>query len=306
MKKTLSILIPTYSSDPRQLVTELLRQARQATALDGYEVVVVDDGSPDPSSVEPLWEMSGWPHCRFMALDENIGRARIRNLLATMALYEWLLYLDCDMTVSDPHFVENYLNADDDYGVVDGGVSIGPGTADNLRWKYETEAAPEHTLEKRRQRPYQHFHTANFMVRQDIMHAYPFDQRFRNYGYEDVLFGKQLKQAGVGILHIDNPAGFCTFESNAHFVEKTEEALRTLHKFRDDLRGYSQLLTFVEGIHLAPVRWLLQLGHRLFGWLMRRNLCGSKPSLTVLKLYKTGYYLNLQTHKLTNLKLLLL
>lgn len=293
MKKNLSILIPTYCSDPRPLVSELLSQAQHADGLDDFEIMVIDDASPNASTVEPLWEISQWPHCRFMALESNLGRARIRNLLASLARHEWLLFLDCDMTIERPQFLQDYIDADDAYDVVDGGVSIGAGKSSNLRWKYETDSAPEHTLEHRLQSPYQHFHTANFMVRRSVMKAYPFDQRFLHYGYEDVLFGKQLRQAGVGILHIDNPAGFNTFEDNARFLAKTEESLRTLHEFRDELRGYSRLLTFVEGIHLSPVRWLIRLAYLMARPLLRRNLIGSTPSLTAFRFYKIGYYLNL-------------
>lgn len=293
MKKTLSILIPTYCSDPRPLVSELLRQARHANGLDDFEIIVVDDGSPDSSCVEPLWQIGQWPNCRFMALEENIGRARIRNLLASLARHEWLLYLDCDMTIDRPRFVQDYVDACDEADVIVGGVSIGTGSPSCLRWKYESASAPQHTLQQRQQSPYQHFHTANFMVRHTVMKAHPFDQRFLNYGYEDVLFGKQLRQAGVGLLHIDNPAGFNTFEDNARFLAKTEESLRTLHQFRDDLRGYSRLLTFVEGIHLPPVRWLIRLAYLLTRPLLRRNLAGSNPSLAIFRFYKTGYYLNL-------------
>jgi hypothetical protein len=117
--------------------------------------------------------------------------------------------------------------------------------------------------------------------------------RFRSYGYEDVLLGKQLRQAGIGIVHADNPVGFDTFEDNPSFVSKTEEGLRTLCEFRNELRGYNGLLTLVGGIHLGAVRSAIRLWHRVFGSMERRHLCGSRPTLTVYKLYKLGYYMNL-------------
>ena len=120
------------------------------------------------------------------------------------------------------------------------------------------------------------------------------DERFRRYGYEDVLFGKRLKQGGISITHIENPLGFNTFEPNQQFLRKTEEALTTLHDFRDDLRGYSQMLTLTEGIHVGFVKSLIRLWHRLAGPMERRNLCGRHPNLTVFKLYKIGYYLSIK------------
>ena len=290
MKRSLSILIPMYNGDCRPMVAELNRQAQAIVNLD-YELLVIDDGSTDKQQVEQCWEISKWPNCRFMALEENIGRVRIRNLLASLARYEWLLFLDCDMTIDAPSFLQTYLDAEGD--VIYGGYKVGEAERSCLRYLYEKACEHEHTAEQRRLRPYQHFHTANFLVRRDIMLAHPFDQQFHSYGYEDVLFGKQLRQADIAISHIDNPAGFYTFEDNASFVSKTEEGLRTLHQHSQQLRGYSQMLTFVEGIHIAPVRWLIRLWHWLFGRLERKNLCGLKPSLRLFKLYKLGYYLNL-------------
>lgn len=288
MRKELSILIPMYNADPRPTVKELCRQAQTIRGLD-YELIVINDGSTDTALVAQCWEISQWPHCRFMTLEENIGRARIRNLLCSMARKEWLLYLDCDMTIFEPAFLINYLLAGGD--VVYGGYKVGEAPKTNLRYRYEKANEHMHTAEQRRLRPYQHFHTANFLVRRSIMVEHPFDEQFRTYGYEDVLFGKQLKQAGINITHIANPAGFFTFEDNAHFVSKTEEGLRTLHQKRQQLRGYSQMLTAVDGIHIAPVRWLICLWHWLFGWLERRILCSKHPSLRIFKLYKLGYFL---------------
>jgi hypothetical protein len=121
----------------------------------------------------------------------------------------------------------------------------------------------------------------------------PFDERIRHYGYEDVLLGKQLHKQHIPILHIDNPMGFSTFETNEQFVAKTEEGLRTLYQFRSDLRGYSRLLTLVSGIHIPLILWLIRLGHQLFSKAERRNLCSSHPSLIIFRLYRLGYYISL-------------
>jgi hypothetical protein len=76
---------------------------------------------------------------------------------------------------------------------------------------------------------------------------------------------------------------------------KTEEGLQTLHQFRNDLRGYSRLLTLVSGIHIPLILSLIRLWHRLFGKAERRNLCSSHPSLLVFKLYRLGYFLRLSS-----------
>ena len=134
---------------------------------------------------------------------------------------------------------------------------------------------------------------ADFFIRRDLMLSHPFDERFRHYGYEDVLFGKQMEQHAIPIVHIDNPLSFEIFETNADFVSKTEEGLRTLHQFRDELQGYSRLLTWSSSTKVSLLRPLIRLCHSLFGKSIRQELTGTRPSLLLFKLYKLGYYLSL-------------
>lgn len=286
----LSILIPTYNDLCVKLVGDLRQQAEQ-TGI-GYEILVGDDGSTDHEVVSENRQIDQWAHCRYLVQPQNTGRAAIRNRLAREARYDWLLFVDSDMTVVRPDYIGQYV-AQDNADVVDGGVTIG-GDAEvlkqNLRYLYEKASEHEHTAEMRQKKPYQDFHTANFLIRRDLMLSHPFDERFRYYGYEDVLFGKQLRADHIAIKHIDNPMGFCTFESNPDFVSKTEEGLRTLYQFQSELRGYSRLITLVEGIHIPLILSLIRLSHRLFGGLIRHNLCGRHPSLKLFRLYKLGYY----------------
>ena len=286
----LSILIPTYNDLCVKLVGDLRQQAEQ-TGI-GYEILVGDDGSTDHEVVSENRQIDQWAHCSYLVQPQNTGRAAIRNRLAREARYDWLLFVDSDMTVVRPDYISQYV-AQEDANVVDGGVVIG-GDAEalnqNLRYLYEKASEHEHTAEMRQKKPYQDFHTANFLIRRDLMLSHPFDERFRYYGYEDVLFGKQLRADHIAIKHIDNPMGFCTFESNPDFVSKTEEGLRTLYQFQSELRGYSRLITLVEGIHIPLILSLIRLSHRLFSGLIRHNLCGRHPSLKLFKFYKLGYY----------------
>lgn len=286
--KNLSILIPTYNDACAKLV-DTLRQ--QAEALDiSYEIIVADDGSTNAEVVRSNRQINQWAHCRMDERPQNSGRASVRNYLAQQAQYNWLLFIDSDMVVCNPDFLKRYVNTTAE--VVDGGVVIGPVVKGNLRALYEKANEQQHTVDRRCQTPYQHFHTANFLVRRDIMLAHPFDLRFRRYGYEDVLFGKALQQHLIPIEHIDNPLSFEIYEGNEAFVCKTEEGLRTLYEFRNELQSHSRLLTIVSG--LSP--WIIcavRLFHRLFGRLERRHLTGSHPTLSVFSLYRLGYYLQL-------------
>ena len=289
--KALSILIPTYNDLCVKLVDDLRQQAEDATI--DYEILIGDDGSTNTAVVDENQKIDDWPYCHYLRQIQNIGRSAIRNFLAQEAHHDWLLFIDSDMSMVRQDYLSNYL-AMDTAEVVDGGVTIGgdpEALKGNLRYRYEKSSEQEHTTEIRQKHPYRDFHTANFLIRRDLMLAHPFDERFRYYGYEDVLLGKQLRQSKVIIEHIDNPLGFSTFEENTQFIIKTEEGLRTLHRFQSDLRGYSRLLTLVEGIHLPIILNLIRCWHKLFGKWERKNLCGSHPNLILFKLYKLGYYL---------------
>ena len=296
-EKQLSILIPVYNHVCVELVNRLHQQA--VTLGIDFEIVVADDGSTDTTCIEANRAISDLSNCRFIECPQNVGRAAIRNFLAQQSRFAYLLYIDSDMTLISPDFISRYM-ACLPATVVDGGVAIIAKTDEQkqlLRYRYEKSEEPHHTAHERQKTPYQHLHTANLLISRELMLSYPFDERLRNYGYEDVLLGKTLRQNRIPITHIDNPMGFCTFEQNADFVAKTEEGLRTLYQFRSDLRGYSRLLTLVSGVHIPAIWWMMRLWHRMFGATERRNLCGSRPYLLVFKLYRLGYYLSLLNNR---------
>ena len=290
--QSLSVLIPTYNHVCVALVEQLLPLLQAADIL--YEVIVADDGSTDEDSIVANRAINQLPSCRFIERQVNVGRAAIRNFLAREARYAYLLYIDSDMTIISNLYIQRYLQVGNPT-VIDGGVTIcDTNDASNLRYLYEKAEEPRHTATERQKCPYQHLHTANLLLQRDIMLTHPFDERFRHYGYEDVLLGKVLHQHHIPIEHIDNPLGFSHFETNPVFVAKTEEGLRTLYQFRNDLRGYSRLLTLVSGIHISLILSLIRFWHRLFKKAERQNLCGSRPSLWVFKLYRLGYFLCLK------------
>ena len=291
-KKELSILIPNYNNVCVGLVTVLQQQA-EALGID-YEILVADDASPQIKSIHQNQAINALPHCRYIVKSANTGSAATRNYLGTQSQYHWLLFLDCDITIPDNHFLERYV-AEDHEGVVNGGICIidDDCLCHNLRYLYEKDAEPAHTAENRQAKRYHEFRSTNFLIERQVFEACPFDERFTRSGYEDVLFGKMLKQQQIPVTHIDNPVMMTDFESNPDYVTKIERSMRTLHTFRQELRGYSRILTFDDGIHISVVRWLIRLWHHVFGALERQNLCGKRPILKLFSLYRLGYYLTL-------------
>ena len=289
-KKELSILIPSYNNVCVELVTVLHKQADKLGIC--YEIIVVDDASPNRESVLQNQVINDLPHCRYIQKEQNTGSAATRNYLARQSQYRWLLFLDCDIVIPDDHFLERYMT-DPSEGVVNGGICIieDPTLRHCLRYIYEKAAEPMHTAEKRQSNRYQEFRSTNFMAERSVLESCPFDERFMRSGYEDVLFGKTLKQKRISVSHIDNPVMMTEFESNSDYVNKIERSLRTLQEFHQELRGYSRILTFADGIHISAVRMVIRLYHRIFGRLERHNLCGSRPWLKLFNIYRLGYFM---------------
>lgn len=285
----LSVLIPVFNCRCSDLVVALHKQLSDLPV--SWEIVVADDGSDDEQVKEENRAISTMKNVRLIERETNSGRAKIRNLLARESQYDRLLFVDGDMSLRKEGFISDYLRHDE--AVVYGGYDIthdDKSLLTNLRYRYELKAEGNHSATVRQQNPYQDFHTSNFMVAREVMMRFPFDERFRHYGYEDVLWGKTLRDNGIAIKHIDNPLTFTDFETNEHFMRKTEEGLRTLRQFSSELQGYSSLLDYsrkISRLHLNP---LLRFTYKLFHKSLLHNLEGNNPSVFKFNIYKLLYF----------------
>ena len=302
----LSILLPSYNNVCVSLVQVL---QRQADALRGkldkpfrYEIIVADDCSTDAACIDANRVIGDMLHCRYLRMEQNVGRAQIRNVLISESRGDYVLLIDSDLFLCDDNYLYKYATSTAD--IVYGGTRIGgegfamvdneantENLKGNLRYIYEKKAEPSHRAAFRQLRPNQEISVCNLYARRDIMEAHPFDSRFKAYGYEDVLFGKRLAESGIEVTHIDNPVLINEFEPNSVFVKKTEEAILTLCRFEQDLEGYSNLKTKVTTLGRYIPLSLFRLWHRIMKNKEKRNLTGSKPSLLLFKLYKLGFFL---------------
>jgi glycosyltransferase involved in cell wall biosynthesis len=274
------------------LVKALCTQCENIEGL-RYEIIVADDGSSDEHSRLFNKEILELDNIKYIIRKENVGRAAIRNFLAKEAQYKWLLFIDSDMSIDNDEYILKYLEQDDKFSVVYGGYSLAFGDCSNLRFIYEKSAEKAHTAIKRNTHPYIDLHTANLFISREVMLSVPFDERIRNYGYEDVLLGKELKENNISILHISNPLTLNNYESNRDFLNKTREGLQTLKVFSDELCGYSRLLTISERISSFHIKWLFKLYWKLSQNNLEQQLCGNNPNLHAFAIYKIGYFISL-------------
>lgn len=297
----ISILIPTYNYIAYPLAESLAQQAEELGTP--CEIIVADDASTNEESKQANRQISKLPYCTFIELEKNIGRASIRNFLAEEAQGEWLLFMDCDGMPPHKDFLKKYhhaLTSHPEVQLICGGISHPdtlPSPTVSLRYNYEKAAEKHHTDTKRNERPYASFRTFNFMIQRDTFKQVRFDESFRHYGYEDVLFGIQLQASGFQILHIDNPLVNLDIEPNDIFLKKTEEALRTLSHQADKLGNSVHL----HHIYLQLRRMgLLPFIRTLYRWTetaLRKNLLSDSPRLPYFTFYKLGYYVSLQKKK---------
>ena len=151
-KRELSILIPVYNT----VCTDFVRQLQAIADGTGiaYEIIVADDASTDLSCVRENSQINQLPHCHYIIKEVNSGAAATRNFLAQQSRYPWLLFLDCDVQLPGPQLLIRYLTPLD-APVVMGGIAFGSNPEQlrsNLRYRYETAEAPNHTAERRQQR----------------------------------------------------------------------------------------------------------------------------------------------------------
>jgi len=129
-----SIIIPTYGRPDRAvgIVKQLLGQEADWD----YEIIVVDDGSPEPISplVEKIAPRTG-VEVRCLR-KPNGGPASARNFGARSARGKYLLFVDDDMCV-EPDFMRQHLETHKEFGpcLVNAGIE----------WKLEPGPEPFHS-----------------------------------------------------------------------------------------------------------------------------------------------------------------
>ncbi len=225
----LSICIPVYNFDITRLVKDLHRQALELDKA--IEILLLDDGSSEDFKIRNR-VLKKLPLVRYEELPENTGRSKIRNLLAAMARYPHLIFMDCDSAVPDNHYLGRYLDVAPENPVVCGGRSYQPDPPNDntyLRWLFGVNREVKSAAE-RSKNPNHSFMTNNFLISKELVKKFPFNENLKGYGHEDTLFGFELKKNGIAIHHIENPLLHIGLETAEEFLRKTREGIKNLVK----------------------------------------------------------------------------
>lgn len=290
----ISICIPIFNRDVRQLVSELYWQAE---ALDvPCEIVLMDDASDVRYQLRNRG-LQVLSNVRYEELTANVGRAVIRNLLAKKAVYPYLLFIDNDTRICSESYLSDYIKQCTRQVVCYGSYAYLP--CDNqdyyLRWLYGTqrEAVP---IEMRLLNPDRYFSTFNFLIDADVFKTIQFDEKITEYGYEDTFFQVELLKRGYAITQIDNPLIHEGLMTHKEFLERTQAAVRNLARVKNptNLRMYIRLLDTYCKLSRFGLTHLVAGCFVVGKKLLQKKLLGNKPSLFIFDLYKLGYLCTLK------------
>ena len=223
----ISVLIASYNRNVVNLVNQLHDQLIKTKVT--FEIICFDDASKSDDNIENL-ELNKLPNCTFKTLEKNIGRSSIRNLLASKASFNWLLFLDADVLPTSGKFIEKYLEVISTKvnAVFLGGIKYREyDDKYKLRWKFGKKSEEvSHFI--RNISPEKYFFTANFLIEKSIFNAIKFNEKLTEYGYEDLLFAKEISHSGIAIKHIENEVFHLGIDTNLEFVSKTKKAIQNL------------------------------------------------------------------------------
>lgn len=290
----LSILLPVYNFDIRELVEALYQQCEQSGVP--YEIIVQDDDSELAFKTINKTVNRLSQKVIYHSAQQNLGRAAIRNDLATKAKYAYLLFLDCDVKIIQPDFIQHYLTLlhDQPSATLVGGHTYHSQPPDDptyyLHWYYGTtrEVTP---LKKRQALPYQSFKTVNFLIPADLFYQIRFEETLREYGHEDTLFGMALEQHHFTILHLDNPVEHLGLDTYEQFLCKNQQAIVNLVQL--EKAGQSIETRLTKAFEQLQSWRGTKLYRLFFQWLqpyLERRFQQPQFNMIWLDLWKLGVY----------------
>lgn len=292
----ISICIPVYNFDMTSLVSELLLQG--AKLDESIEIIAIDDYSNEQYKQKNETILS---KVKYIQLEKNIGRSKIRNLFLNYAKFENLLFLDCDSYIFSDKFLLNYITKikKDNFQIVFGGRVYPekcPSRNQKLSWKYGSQIESK-TVEIRKKRPNKSFMTNNFLIKKELLEKIKFDEKLVKYGHEDTLFGFELMLNSVEIKHIENPILNGDIENNDIYLDKTEQGIRNLIFI---LNNSDKKELFIKNVSLLyyfsrlESKKLTKFYHVIFQSIkLPLRFCLKKGfvNLKLFNFYKLGYFI---------------
>ncbi|MEC3907250.1 glycosyltransferase [Tamlana sp. 2201CG12-4] len=285
----LSILIPVYNCDISKLVNELYTQTVECNI--NFEILAYDDGSRS-STNSMNEEVNNIKNCTFKALQKNIGRSAVRNLLGFHSKFENLLFIDAGTFPRMKSFIKNYIAQIETSQVLVGGMTFcdePPEKPFKLRWIYTKKRESKSGL-----------HSCNFYIKKNLFKDFSFDESLKNYGYEDVLFFETLKTNGIMVKTFYNPVEHYADDTANTFIKKNENAIKNLinlinkGKLNKDKVGISKCYFKLSKFKLCG--FIVSI-FKLTKPILKYNLNSNYPLLFLYDFYRLGYFCLIKNKK---------
>jgi len=290
----ISVLIPIYNFNVAKLVKDLHAQLTYANVE--FEIILGDDASTQPYNNEKLTDLQG---VIYFSLPENIGRAKMRNLLVEKANYPFLLFMDCDAAVSSSLYVNNYIveiSRNLPPVCIIGGVAYRPQKPNPkyyLRWYYGKKREATNA-DIRNRKPYKSFTSFNAIFSKSIFDLVKFDESFSTYGNEDTFFGDQLRNAQIPVIHINNSLYHDGLDTNEEYLNKVETSIDNLisllnaKKIDFNFVNENRLLATYFKCKKLKTTPILRFFYKKYLSKIKQRIL-KKPSIFWLDVYKLGY-----------------
>ncbi|MEM9219884.1 MAG: glycosyltransferase [Cyanobacteria bacterium P01_F01_bin.150] len=201
-----SIVIPTYNRKPilEKCLYALEHQIYSSKLVEGYEVIVVDDGSTDATVSWLQSHLADLSHVRLLEQDHK-GPAAARNLGVQQAVGDTVIFIDSDLVVLES-FLQSHAIA-----LVNGQKQMGSDRLFTYGRVVNTCNFENPTAE-----PYKitdfsaaYFATGNVAIaRHWLQEAGLFDTQFQLYGWEDLELGVRLKKLGLRLIKCPEAVGY--------------------------------------------------------------------------------------------------
>ena len=298
----LSICIPVYNYKISSLATELARQCKLENI--DFEIIILEDGSTD-EFIKLNSGLASITNLKHIIQKNNQGRSATRNRLAKLAIYDKILFIDCDSEIPSNQYIKQFIY-NKKHDVVCGGTTYTEKQKDvkyslRLNYGFSREMIP---ATERNKNSNKSFTTNNFMISASIFDKLQFREFLTAYGHEDSLFGFELLNENVKIHHIDNPVIHIGLETNAIFLEKTYRGLENLIIIENNTQIDSSFIKEIKivGAYFRIKKlyslWIIRLIYSIFKNAFKNHIINSsKPILFIFDFMKIGYYTNLKHYK---------
>lgn len=289
----LSVLIPVYNIDCFPLVNNLVNQLGNLNI--DYEIICLDDASKRTFGVKD--KLKNLPYVIYEVLASNMGRSKIRNLLASKAKHEWLLFLDADTIPVNNNYISTYIDIIKSHPkqqVFFGGIAYQDDAyskENSLRYKYGITRESV-TFKERKKNPYSRLLMSNSLVQKIVFDKVSFNENIILYGHEDTVFSYDLYGASIRIKHINNPLYHTGLETNKAFIKKSKIAIKNLWYLY--LKGLihpeiNRMLRYYIRIKKVYLVNFFAFIYKKYSKSFEKALSKENPSLFIYDLYRLSY-----------------